>query len=200
MYRHYFYCNISFRCIIIQDAQSYSENSGTGGTLWRNPNELSQNTEVIICQHTSRYCFCPVIIGRFPIFPAEAFIFITVWRLGSVIPTAVRWRSTEKTDFPCRRCHRSSPQCSTYHLQCTRHEKPLVLSFPGSEGIVPQSPPRLLEKLRPVHGRFPSIPLYFQQRGFSPHQLSGISYHPRAGRAESLLSDQCQKPVMLPLY
>ena len=105
-----------------------------------------------------------------------------------------------KTDFPCRRCHRSSPQCSTYHLQCTRHEKPLVLSFPGSEGIVPQSPPRLLEKLRPVHGRFPSIPLYFQQRGFSPHQLSGISYHPRAGRAESLLSDQCQKPVMLPLY
>ena len=81
-----------------------------------------------------------------------------------------------------------------------RHEKPLVLSFPGSEGIVPQSPPRLLEKLRPVHGRFPSIPLYFQQRGFSPHQLSGISYHPRAGRAESLLSDQCQKPVMLPLY
>ncbi len=74
------------------------------------------------------------------------------------------------------------------------------LIFPGSEGIVPQSPPRLLEKLRPVHGRFPSIPLYFQQRGFSPHQLSGISYHPRAGRAESLLSDQCQKPVMLPLY
>ena len=64
MYRHYFYCNISFRCIIIQDAQSYSENSGTGGTLWRNPNELSQNTEVIICQHTSRYCFCPVIIGK----------------------------------------------------------------------------------------------------------------------------------------
>lgn len=67
MYRHYFYCSMSFRCIIIQDAQSYSENSGTGGTLWRNPNELSQNTEVIICQHTSRYCFCPVIIGRFPI-------------------------------------------------------------------------------------------------------------------------------------
>ena len=63
MYRHYFYCSMSFRCIIIQDAQSDSGNSGTGGTLWRNPNELSQNTEVIICQHTSRYCFCPVIIG-----------------------------------------------------------------------------------------------------------------------------------------
>ena len=120
MYRHYFYCNISFRCIIIQDAQSYSENSGTGGTLWRNPNELSQNTEVIICQHTSRYCFCPVIIGRFPIFPAEAFIFITVWRLGSVIPTAVRWRSTEKNRL-------SMPEMSPFfpamfHIPLTVHQ------------------------------------------------------------------------------
>lgn len=200
MYRHYFYCSMSFRCIIIQDAQSYSENSGTGGTLWRNPNELSQNTEVIICQHTSWYCFCPVIIGRFPIFPAEAFIFITVWRLGSVIPTAVRWRSTEKNRL-------SMPEMSPFfpamfHIPLTVHQarKATGLIFSWIEGIVPQSPPRLLEKLRPVHGRFPSIPLYFQQRGFSPHQLSGISYHPRAGRAESLLSDQCQKPVMLPLY
>lgn len=120
MYRHYFYCSISFRCIIIQDAQSYSENSGTGGTLWRNPNELSQNTEVIICQHTSRYCFCPVIIGRFPIFPAEAFIFITVWRLGSVIPTAVRWRSTEKNRL-------SMPEMSPFfpamfHIPLTVHQ------------------------------------------------------------------------------
>ena len=120
MYRHYFYCSMSFRCIIIQDAQSYSENSGTGGTLWRNPNELSQNTEVIICQHTSRYCFCPVIIGRFPIFPAEAFIFITVWRLGSVIPTAVRWRSTEKNRL-------SMPEMSPFfpamfHIPLTVHQ------------------------------------------------------------------------------
>lgn len=200
MYRHYFYCSMSFRCIIIQDAQSYSENSGTGGTLWRNPNELSQNTEVIICQHTSRYCFCPVIIGRFPIFPAEAFIFITVWRLGSVIPTAVRWRSTEKNRL-------SMPEMSPFfpamfHIPLTVHQARkatgLIFSWIRRNCSAISSPPP--GKLRPVHGRFPSIPLYFQQRGFSPHQLSGISYHPRAGRAESLLSDQCQKPVMLPLY
>ncbi len=191
---------MSFRCIIIQDAQSYSENSGTGGTLWRNPNELSQNTEVIICQHTSRYCFCPVIIGRFPIFPAEAFIFITVWRLGSVIPTAVRWRSTEKNRL-------SMPEMSPFfpamfHIPLTVHQarKATGLIFSWIRRNCSAISSRLLEKLRPVHGRFPSIPLYFQQRGFSPHQLSGISYHPRAGRAESLLSDQCQKPVMLPLY
>ena len=92
------------------------------------------------------------------------------------------------------------PRNVSHHLQCPGHKKPLVLSVSGSEGVVPQSSPRFLEKSRPLHGRLPSIPLYFQQRGFSPHQLSGISYHPRAGRAESLLSDQCQKPVMLPLY
>ena len=187
---------MSFRCIIIQDAQSYSENSGTGGTLWRNPNELSQNTEVIICQHTSWYCFCPVIIGRFPIFPAEAFIFITVWRLGSVIPTAVRWRSTEKQTFHAGDVT-SFPQCSTYHLQCTRHEKPLVLSFPGSEGIVPQSPPASW-KITTCPRTVSQHSVIFSAKRLFPHQLSGISYHPRAGRAESLLSDQCQKPVMLP--
>lgn len=199
MYRHYFYCSMSFRCIIIQDAQSYSENSGTGGTLWRNPNELSQNTEVIICQHTSRYCFCPVIIGRFPIFPAEAFIFITVWRLGSVIPTAVRWRSTEKNRL-------SMPEMSPFfpamfHIPLTVHQarKPLVLSF--------LDPKELFRNLLPASWKITTCPRTVSQHSviFSAKRLfptSTIWYliSSRAGRAESLLSDQCQKPVMLPLY
>ena len=48
-------------------------NFETGGITWQNPNEQSQNTEAIICPCSSPCCFCPVIIGRSRISPAEVF-------------------------------------------------------------------------------------------------------------------------------
>lgn len=200
MYRHYFYCSMSFRCIIIQDAQSYSEK------LWNRRHTMAKSKRAVTEYRKL------LSANTLPVLLLSG----DYWKISDIPSGSLHFHNCLEIGI----CHSDSGtleingEKQTFHAGdvtvLPRNVPHTTYSAPGMKShwsYLFLDPKELFRNLLPASWKnydlstdgFPAF-RYISAKRLSPHHYLVSHIIHELEEQKSLLSDQCQKPVMLPLY